>query len=485
MGQESYPYTMNKSYKKYRMKKLLIAASLLFATTTTSLMAQEKVSPEQKLITEYYDLLLKQKDNTAAQKAKIKLLKKFPQGKFARRLASDSISAMQGEAFYAAAEQFRRNFPIEEWYKNPDDQGFTFVNFYRSYSNTLWREKRYDKLVEVMAEMEFNMLVDLYRHGPMFLIMKAPVDPKEYVDISRKMIDAMYAKKDQKVDMYGMGNAETGQGQNEQMYYYLGVETEILQRSERYSEAVECMEKIPADVRCGFYPQGNQAYVTSLEQLGRHDEAVKALESSAGTGLMTGELHTLLKKHYQSMAVKPAATFDEYFNSLKKPIYLENIKSSVARGMVDEPYAAFSLTGINGEEVNSASFSKDDIVIIDFWATWCAPCIAALEGMQMAVDKYKTDPHVKFYFVCTQEEPDTDRVNGVWKRKNLHDMLVLFDCGKQYSDVYKSMFKGTSAIPQKAILKDGRIRYRAEGYSGSPSQLMDEIVAIVELLKEE
>ena len=106
-------------------------------------------------------------------------------------------------------------------------------------------------------------------------------------------------------------------------------------------------------------------------------------------------------------------------------------------------------------------------------------------GMQMAVEKFQPDKNVKFFFVCTQDIPDKERVKGVWEHKNLHDMLVLFDTGKQHADVYKSMFEGTSAIPQKAILKNGRIRYRAEGYSGSPSQLMDEMVAVIELLKEE
>lgn len=47
------------------------------------------------------------------------------------------------------------------------------------------------------------------------------------------------------------------------------------------------------------------------------------------------------------------------------------------------------------------------------------------------------------------------------------------------------LFPGTSGIPQKAILINGHIRYRAEGYGGSPSGLMDEISYVIEILKEE
>ena len=157
--------------------------------------------------------------------------------------------------------------------------------------------------------------------------------------------------------------------------------------------------------------------------------------------------------------------------------------------MIDIPFESFVLESHLGGKVKSAGFKKNEIVVLDFWALWCAPCIAALDGMQMAVDLYAEDPSVKFYFIITQDEPNKVKIDALWKKNNFRNMEVLYDANrdekKSRDAVYKSMFPGTSGIPQKAILKNGRIRYLAEGYGGSPSGLMDEIFYVVEMLKEE
>ncbi|ULT25701.1 TlpA family protein disulfide reductase [Sphingobacterium sp. E70] len=38
----------------------------------------------------------------------------------------------------------------------------------------------------------------------------------------------------------------------------------------------------------------------------------------------------------------------------------------------------------------------DKIVIIDFWATWCKPCIASFPYLHQVYKKYADDPQVKF-----------------------------------------------------------------------------------------
>src|SRR5690606_41666590 len=71
------------------------------------------------------------------------------------------------------------------------------------------------------------------------------------------------------------------------------------------------------------------------------------------------------------------------------------------------PAPGFSLKDLDGKEVSLEDL-KGKVVVLDFWATWCAPCIKSFPAMQMAVDKYKEDPEVAFLFINTwerQEDP--------------------------------------------------------------------------------
>ena len=167
-------------------KRTVLTAFVLAATVFTSSAQDIKKTEEEKLTSDYYTALYRDKDTVRADALKTELFSKYPKGMFARRYTAESVNAAADTVEYMAlCDSFRREFPLSEWLTDPDSQGFVYMNFYRGYARYLYSSKQWDKLREVLPEMTYTMLADLYAHGPMFYIMKAPVDPRQYVDIAQ------------------------------------------------------------------------------------------------------------------------------------------------------------------------------------------------------------------------------------------------------------------------------------------------------------
>lgn len=70
----------------------------------------------------------------------------------------------------------------------------------------------------------------------------------------------------------------------------------------------------------------------------------------------------------------------------------------------------WSLSQLNAEELNFSQ-SKGEITVVNFWATWCPPCVAEMPSFQKLY--YDYGDKVDFYFV-TSEKPD--KVNKFMKK---------------------------------------------------------------------
>ncbi len=70
-----------------------------------------------------------------------------------------------------------------------------------------------------------------------------------------------------------------------------------------------------------------------------------------------------------------------------------------------KPAPAFSLPGLDGQQVSSKSLNGS-VYVLDFWATWCGPCVASLPHLDGIYKDFKGQG-VKFFAVNLQEDKDT------------------------------------------------------------------------------
>ncbi|MBT2560715.1 TlpA family protein disulfide reductase [Pedobacter sp. ISL-68] len=77
-----------------------------------------------------------------------------------------------------------------------------------------------------------------------------------------------------------------------------------------------------------------------------------------------------------------------------------------------------NISGLKGSELVSLPLSafKGKLLILDFWATYCIPCIANFPQMKMLQEKYRNDLQV----ILVNNEPVARAATFLQKRKNEH-----------------------------------------------------------------
>ena len=158
---------------------------------------------------------------------------------------------------------------------------------------------------------------------------------------------------------------------------------------------------------------------------------------------------------------------------------LDETKKEYAKKMFSKPAPDFTLKNLEGKNVKLSDL-KGKVVVIDFWATWCGPCVQSFPGMKKAADKYKDDANVVFLFIATSEDPNNreERLKKFIERKK-YDFNVLVDA----NDVAAEKF-GVSGIPSKFVIDPaGNVCFNSVGFNGSTEQTALEMEAMVELAK--
>ncbi len=260
--------------------------------------------------------------------------------------------------------------------------------------------------------------------------------------------------------------------------YYLALNLyaygKILYNLEKKSE---CLPVIEEAVQLTDFKDGemNELYSRALVENGKYDKAMEKISGFIEKGNGTTEMKTLLKEAYLNEKGSEEG-FDNYLAKFEDTAN-EKMVADLKNKMISEPAPDFSLKDLDGKEVSLSDF-KGKTVVLDFWATWCGPCLASFPGMKDAVEKYKDNNKVKFLFVDAWERVDDKKTNAEkFISKNEYPFHVLLDEENSVIEKYK-----VSGIPTKFIIDNsGNIRFTNVGYDGTPEKLVDELSTMISL----
>lgn len=133
-----------------------------------------------------------------------------------------------------------------------------------------------------------------------------------------------------------------------------------------------------------------------------------------------------------------------------------------ARVLIGKAAPDFSLPQLSDGETVSAKDLKGSVVMLDFWASWCGPCMASMPDLNKLYAKYN-EKGVKFYAINLGDSKS--KVDAAVQKTSLH-VPVLMDEKNTTAEIYHA-----DAIPLRVLIgKDGLVKAAWVGIGGERAQ---------------
>jgi peroxiredoxin len=208
------------------------------------------------------------------------------------------------------------------------------------------------------------------------------------------------------------------------------------------------------------------SYGWVLSQMGQHTEAEPKLREALELGRSEKSLSHLADILRRLNRLEEA----ERFALEAKNEYTASIK----RQFKNEPAKDFELSTIDGRKVKLSDL-KGKVVMVNFWATWCKPCIEEMPMFVKAYNKYKNNGF-EILAITVDDIEDRPKVVTFANQRKIN-FPVLYD--ESIAKLY-----GVSSYPTTFFIgKQGNIRYQNKGLHIANAERELETV-IEELMKD-
>jgi len=403
-----------------------------------------------------------------AEKYKDQLLQKYPKGEFSE---AQKIKEFKKEKDVNKKIELAKTF--EKEYPGSDYKEYTYdiiANIYRN-------NKEYNKAFEFLKNN-----IDKPSTYRFYSVVNRMLDEDDDMNLALKIADLGVERSRGELSNPSKEkpNHLTVIEWEKEREYYLGLNLfgkgKVLNNLSKKEESLNILEEA-AKLTKEEDELINELYAKALIENGKYDVAMSKISQFIKSGHNTSQMKTYLKEAYLNEKGTEDG-FDAYssqFEDAAKEKLIEKLKND----MILEPASSFTLFDIDGNKVSFDDY-KGKIIIIDFWATWCGPCLASFPGMKKAVEKYENDNWVKFLFINTWERVEEKTKNAAdFIAKNEYPFHVLMDEDNKVIEKYK-----VSGIPTKFIIdSEGNIRFKSIGFAGSDDKLVEELSTMISIIK--
>ena len=444
---ESYPELKNgSSYANYLLTKFYVKKEE--ARPELIEFAKKMAGREdEESLTAAYNIYQALEMNAEKEEIEKTALVKYPKGEIAKRkFMEDYFSVKERDETYIS-EKIDNYI---ELFGGPLDRDHEFLYYelimrYLDKKDTLSIAKYKDQITDR------NTWVNIYNSYAWRATGGDLTSPGEDLDfaeqISRKSLDLVE---------YLMERPDENEGSydlKEQHRMCADTYALILYKQKKYDLAFQYQHEIVEEMGDKMYTAGKEQYAAFAEKARgpefARDYIEKELLAGSDSKIMVEQL-----QHIYSELNLPENEFEKI-----KQQYKESAAQKDRDEILDQygelKAIDFTLTNLEDENVTLSDYTGK-VVVLDFWATWCGPCISSFPKMQELVNEFE-DEKVEFFFIDSWERQEPVKIKEKvveFLEEKGYNFNVLFD----YTDEVITNYK-VRGIPSRFLIdKDGNMK---------------------------
>lgn len=151
-------------------------------------------------------------------------------------------------------------------------------------------------------------------------------------------------------------------------------------------------------------------------------------------------------------------------------------------------FVAWTVFGLSAQEVKTVKYEQmaelidqqgDKLIIVNFWATWCIPCVEEIPHFVAVFKQYEIQANLDIIFVSLDRAKSLKAVEAFTKEHKMPGKLLLLDDAKRFNEWIPKVHPDWGGnIPATGFYRKGAL---LEFHPGMLTE--EELIHIIDKLK--